>query len=442
MRNIVLIGMALLLIVAVCTGCDNNSNGETQANNPSIMNNNARTPYENNIDTTSQSVSSDQKIVSTAVMSPTEALPAPADDTFGSPQSEYIKITSEDTVRMEPVYLDVRSEREYDSGHIPGAMLFYIADIFKKAEVVFPDKGQTIIVYCGNGVRSALAARLLIELGYNKVFDLGSIDDWTGEIIDSYGKISYNYFGALPDDIITPISYTTDYNIVSDNELIVRITLKGEIVQSFYRNLNNPTKYSSTTWPVNITTLTIKNLNTGFLQEFTDLETSNQFADEGNMYGLSFQDWNFDGYKDMSLWRYPGGTMGNNPTYYWLWDVDASMFMPCEELDEMSDFSTPTIIPETNQLYAYSRGDNEDHTELYYEWHSGQLVLVKSVYVRAFERTDEIPENLSLDDGSYILWRVVHELRDGEMALTEDNYSVWQYDEIVIKDDPFIKAMD
>ena len=43
--------------------------------------------------------------------------------------------------------------------------------------------GQTILVYCRSGRRSAASAKALAELGYTSVYDFGGIQDWTGEIV-------------------------------------------------------------------------------------------------------------------------------------------------------------------------------------------------------------------------------------------------------------------
>ena len=99
---------------------------------------------------------------------------------------EYKKITQQQAREMMAggaVILDVRTQGEFDDGHIPDAVLLPYNEIGEKAESVFPDKNATILVYCRTGVRSEIAARALIDMGYTGVYDFGGIVDWTGEIV-------------------------------------------------------------------------------------------------------------------------------------------------------------------------------------------------------------------------------------------------------------------
>ncbi len=105
-----------------------------------------------------------------------------------SSASSYTKITSkeakemmdqEDTVTI----LDVRTEEEFISGHIEGALLIPDNEILEKAEETLPDKSATILVYCRSGRRSALSAADLAELGYTNIYDFGGIIDWEYDIV-------------------------------------------------------------------------------------------------------------------------------------------------------------------------------------------------------------------------------------------------------------------
>ena len=65
------------------------------------------------------------------------------------------------------IILDVREQDEYDSGHIPGAVLLPVGTIDETtAAEVIPEKDSTVLVYCRSGNRSKTASAALAELGY------------------------------------------------------------------------------------------------------------------------------------------------------------------------------------------------------------------------------------------------------------------------------------
>ena len=80
------------------------------------------------------------------------------------------------------VILDVRTQEEFDQGHIPGAILIPDYEIEEKAEKVLEDKDQLILVYCRSGRRSKLAAEDLVKLGYTNIKEFGGIIDWPYEV--------------------------------------------------------------------------------------------------------------------------------------------------------------------------------------------------------------------------------------------------------------------
>jgi len=99
---------------------------------------------------------------------------------------EYKKISPQEAQTMmsdDVVILDVRTQEEFDGGHIKNALLLPVDEIKEMAESILPDKAQTILVYCRSGGRSERAARELIGMGYTNVFDFGGIVDWPGEIV-------------------------------------------------------------------------------------------------------------------------------------------------------------------------------------------------------------------------------------------------------------------
>ena len=80
------------------------------------------------------------------------------------------------------IILDVRTQEEYDQGHIPGAIVISHEEIAEKAEKVLTDKEQLILVYCRSGRRSKIAAEALVELGYTNIKEFGGIIDWPYEV--------------------------------------------------------------------------------------------------------------------------------------------------------------------------------------------------------------------------------------------------------------------
>lgn len=79
------------------------------------------------------------------------------------------------------IILDVRTQEEYDEGHIPGAIVISHEEIAEKAEEVLTDKEQLILVYCRSGRRSTIAAEALVELSYTNIKEFGGIIDWPYE---------------------------------------------------------------------------------------------------------------------------------------------------------------------------------------------------------------------------------------------------------------------
>ena len=81
------------------------------------------------------------------------------------------------------VLLDVRTQEEFDAGHIASAILLPYDEIALKAATVLPDKEKEIVLYCRSGRRSAIAKKALVELGYKDIEDFGGINRWKGELV-------------------------------------------------------------------------------------------------------------------------------------------------------------------------------------------------------------------------------------------------------------------
>ncbi len=81
------------------------------------------------------------------------------------------------------VLLDVRTQREFDSLHIPGAMLIDIKKGDFRERVSTLDQGAKYLVYCRGAVRSDSAASIMRALGFENVRQLkGGMLNWKGPV--------------------------------------------------------------------------------------------------------------------------------------------------------------------------------------------------------------------------------------------------------------------
>jgi rhodanese-related sulfurtransferase len=103
------------------------------------------------------------------------------------------KITSDQAAEMirsgNTLVVDVRDAPEVAaSGKIAGAvhvsrgMLEFRADPELPSHDKAFDRSKNVILYCASGGRSALAGKLLKDMGYDKVYNLGGFKDWTGAV--------------------------------------------------------------------------------------------------------------------------------------------------------------------------------------------------------------------------------------------------------------------
>lgn len=97
-----------------------------------------------------------------------------AQDTITFEEAKRLMDTEKDCV-----LLDVREEPEYITGHAEGAVLLPVDTIDSvTAGEVIPSMDTVVLVYCRSGARSRLAARTLAELGYSRVYNIGSLVGW------------------------------------------------------------------------------------------------------------------------------------------------------------------------------------------------------------------------------------------------------------------------
>ena len=96
-----------------------------------------------------------------------------------------IKETNVDAVKQKQdrkedfILVDVREESEYAKDHLPQAIHLGKGIIERDIEARVPDLNAPMILYCGGGFRSALAADNLTKMGYTNVISMdGGIREW------------------------------------------------------------------------------------------------------------------------------------------------------------------------------------------------------------------------------------------------------------------------
>lgn len=86
------------------------------------------------------------------------------------------------------IVVDVRSAMEYDDAHVPGATLLPLERLQTDAAKVLPDVDATLLIYCQSGLRSYMASRQLVAMGYKHIYDFGGIMSWPYDVERSAAK--------------------------------------------------------------------------------------------------------------------------------------------------------------------------------------------------------------------------------------------------------------
>jgi rhodanese-related sulfurtransferase len=119
-------------------------------------------------------------------------MPKTLDDFVKAALAEIEEITPEEAHRVLAApdregwhVVDVREESEFAEGHVPGARLVPRGFLEVKADLAHPkrdpwlaDRARKLILYCGGGNRSALAAQTLRQMGFERVVSLA--EGWSG----------------------------------------------------------------------------------------------------------------------------------------------------------------------------------------------------------------------------------------------------------------------
>lgn len=110
------------------------------------------------------------------------ALSGCVDSTKPPEKAQYIDITVQQAKEMidrgEVFILDVRTQEEYNAGHIKGSTLIPVQVLDKRFNEL--PKDRKLLVYCRTGHRSVQASEILVNNGFKEIYNMkGGIVEWT-----------------------------------------------------------------------------------------------------------------------------------------------------------------------------------------------------------------------------------------------------------------------
>jgi len=89
------------------------------------------------------------------------------------------ELVSQLEANQTPLILDVRTQREYDSGHIPGAINIEFRELKKRISEIESHRNKSVIVYCEHGIRANIAEYALMQANFQSIFHLeGDMSAW------------------------------------------------------------------------------------------------------------------------------------------------------------------------------------------------------------------------------------------------------------------------
>lgn len=98
-------------------------------------------------------------------------------------EERYRELTTEQAVALiktnPPLILDVRTTQEYAAGHLPGAVHIPLNQLQKRSKELAEFRDRPIVIYCATGNRSTVAAKILIDKGFERIANMRhGIVDW------------------------------------------------------------------------------------------------------------------------------------------------------------------------------------------------------------------------------------------------------------------------
>lgn len=100
--------------------------------------------------------------------------------------AQYAEVSAKEAAALianrQPFILDVRTEREFGSGHLDGATLVPVQSLQGRLPELAAHKQEPVLIYCASGNRSTVAAKLLIDAGFEQVYNVRrGIAEWSRE---------------------------------------------------------------------------------------------------------------------------------------------------------------------------------------------------------------------------------------------------------------------
>lgn len=196
-------------------------------------------------------------------------------------KQDYKIITQQEAKRMidtekDIIILDVRRQDEYDTEHIPNAVLIPNESIIDTRPAELDDLNQKILIYCRSGNRSKQAAQKLADMGYTNIYEFGGIITWEYDTVKPSALKS-------PEDISLR---DTDGN--GKNYLF---TYNGEDYKALYTNdkwkIINSYKITDTD-DIEIICEALKNVHPIHNADYSGYRTAEDMAYEWQQHNLAY----------------------------------------------------------------------------------------------------------------------------------------------------------
>lgn len=235
----------------------------------------------------------------------------------------------------------------------------------------------------------------------------------------------YGLDDSVPAYVVTPFATTVKARIASRMPEYTFV-LTGEVFEGdwYYDGYEGEGGRTIYTRSPHVQKITILDGKGRMLQELNGLDTEyiyhsiywdeddflNTDFSEIEYLNFEFTDWNFDGYLDISLQKWEGGSMRNVPCYFWLWDAKKRQFIEQTQMEIVSEYSGLYAYPETQTIEAYTRDGGWGYWIGTYKFFGDEFTLI---------RNDDMRYEVE-DNGDFYEHLVTEELINGEMVVTED----------------------